>query len=142
MTINNDTTIALLTGIMIGALATAGAYSLFSDGTAPSSASADEPLYWVAPMDPNYRRDKPGKSPMGMDLVPVYAEEPAGAGAGADVGVGSIRISPEVVNKLGVRTTIVKRETLHTELKTVGDVRYPQDQLTHIPPPFEGRIYN
>jgi Cu(I)/Ag(I) efflux system membrane fusion protein len=34
-----------------------------------------EILYWVAPMDPSYRRDKPGKSPMGMDLVPVYAEE-------------------------------------------------------------------
>ena len=33
-----------------------------------------EILYWVAPMDPTYRRDGPGKSPMGMDLVPVYAE--------------------------------------------------------------------
>lgn len=32
--------------------------------------------YWVAPMDANYRRDKPGKSPMGMDLVPVYEDEP------------------------------------------------------------------
>ena len=31
-------------------------------------------LYWVAPMDESYRKDKPGKSPMGMDLVPVYAE--------------------------------------------------------------------
>ncbi len=36
-------------------------------------ASAEqEILYWVAPMDPDFRRDKPGKSPMGMDLVPVY----------------------------------------------------------------------
>ena len=34
-----------------------------------------EILYWVAPMDANYRRDKPGQSPMGMDLVPVYAEK-------------------------------------------------------------------
>ena len=34
-----------------------------------------EILYWVAPMDPDYRRDEPGKSPMGMDLVPVYASE-------------------------------------------------------------------
>ena len=33
-----------------------------------------EVLYWVAPMDANYRRDKAGKSPMGMDLVPVYDE--------------------------------------------------------------------
>jgi Cu(I)/Ag(I) efflux system membrane fusion protein/cobalt-zinc-cadmium efflux system membrane fusion protein len=31
--------------------------------------------YWVAPMDPTYIRDEPGKSPMGMDLVPVYKEE-------------------------------------------------------------------
>ena len=34
-----------------------------------------QPLYWVAPMDPDYRRDAPGKSPMGMDLVPVYADQ-------------------------------------------------------------------
>ena len=31
--------------------------------------------YWVAPMDPTYVSDKPGKSPMGMDLVPVYEDE-------------------------------------------------------------------
>ncbi|MEH6456578.1 MAG: heavy metal-binding domain-containing protein, partial [Cocleimonas sp.] len=30
--------------------------------------------FWVAPMDANYRRDEPGKSPMGMDLVPIYEE--------------------------------------------------------------------
>ena len=28
--------------------------------------------YWVDPMDPTYVRDKPGKAPCGMDLVPVY----------------------------------------------------------------------
>ncbi|NIQ25055.1 MAG: efflux transporter periplasmic adaptor subunit, partial [Gammaproteobacteria bacterium] len=43
--------------------------------SAPSgdTKSGRDILYWVAPMDPNYRRDEPGKSPMGMDLVPVYA---------------------------------------------------------------------
>ncbi|WP_126452702.1 efflux RND transporter periplasmic adaptor subunit [Sulfuriflexus mobilis] len=39
-----------------------------------SAKKEKEILYWVAPMDPNYRRDEPGKSPMGMDLVPFYAE--------------------------------------------------------------------
>ena len=33
--------------------------------------------YWVAPMDPTYQRDEPGKSPMGMDLVPVYKKPAA-----------------------------------------------------------------
>ena len=27
--------------------------------------------YWASPMDPTFISDKPGKSPMGMDLVPV-----------------------------------------------------------------------
>ena len=39
------------------------------------AAEEREILYWRAPMDPNYTSDRPGKSPMGMDLVPVYAEE-------------------------------------------------------------------
>ncbi|MGA0266492.1 MAG: heavy metal-binding domain-containing protein, partial [Lysobacterales bacterium] len=54
-------------------------------------------LYWVAPMDPNFRRDKPGKSPMGMDLVPVYADE---ASQGDEV-----VINPAVVNNLGALRT-------------------------------------
>ena len=56
-----------------------------------------EVLYWVAPMDQNYRRDKPGKSPMGMDLIPVYAD--------AAEGNGVVSIDPQVVQNLGVRTT-------------------------------------
>ena len=45
----------------------------------PMQAKATKPKekkikFWVAPMDANYRRDEPGKSPMGMDLVPVYEE--------------------------------------------------------------------
>jgi RND family efflux transporter MFP subunit len=43
---------------------------------APAPKKERKIKYWVAPMDPNYIRDKPGKSPMGMDLVPVYEEEP------------------------------------------------------------------
>ncbi|WP_417254203.1 heavy metal-binding domain-containing protein [Celeribacter sp.] len=49
--------------------------------TAQTGAGSDGPeiLYWVAPMDPNFRKDGPGKSPMGMDLIPVYeGDEPAG----------------------------------------------------------------
>jgi hypothetical protein len=37
--------------------------------------------YWVDPMDPTYVRDKPGKAPCGMDLVPVYEEEGGGGAA-------------------------------------------------------------
>ena len=43
----------------------------------PGAADAEaerEILHWRAPMDPNFTSDRPGKSPMGMDLVPVYAD--------------------------------------------------------------------
>jgi Cu(I)/Ag(I) efflux system membrane fusion protein len=36
-------------------------------------------LYWWDPMIPDFKSDKPGKSPMGMDMVPVYeGQEPGG----------------------------------------------------------------
>ena len=60
----------------------------------------------------NYRRDKPGKSPMGMDLVPVYADE-----GGIDAGPGTVRISPDVINNLGVRTNLVERRARATRKK-------------------------
>lgn len=93
------------------------------------------PLYWVAPMDPDYRRDGPGKSPMGMDLVPVYADN----GLDPD-DPGMIFISPDVVNNLGVRTAQVERRSMHTRITTVGYVQYDEDQLVHIHPRVEGWI--
>jgi len=94
-----------------------------------------KPLYWVAPMDPNYRRDEPGQSPMGMDLIPVYEES-----SSEEHGPGVVRISPDVVNNLGVRLTRVKEDVLHSEIKTVGYVKYDEDQLKHIHPRVEGWI--
>jgi Cu(I)/Ag(I) efflux system membrane fusion protein len=93
-----------------------------------------EILYWVAPMDANYRRDKPGKSPMGMDLVPVYADA---AGSG-----GGITIAPEVVQNLGVRTAVAERSRLWRGIDTVGYVDYDESKLSHIHLRTEGWIEN
>ncbi len=43
--------------------------------SAPAQSAERKIKYWRAPMDPTYIRDKPGKSPMGMDLIPVYEDE-------------------------------------------------------------------
>ncbi len=85
---------------------------------------ADEPLYWVAPMDPNYQRDQPGKSPMGMDLIPVYADDLAG-----DSKPGTVKIDPAVENNLGVKTTAVQLEVLSPRIETVGYVAFDESQL-------------
>lgn len=101
-----------------------------------AAATSNEPLYWVAPMDANYRRDKPGKSPMGMDLVPVYPE----ADSAIDSGPGTIKISPEVINNLGVRTATSSMNRMHFEIRTVGYVGYNEDEIVHVHPRVEGWV--
>jgi Cu(I)/Ag(I) efflux system membrane fusion protein len=103
----------------------------------PDEAATDEGdnevLYWVAPMDSNFRRDEPGKSPMGMDLVPVYADE-----AGATPGV--VSIDPTVLSNLGVRTATAERGTLPRLIETVGYIGYDEDTLQHIHTRVDGWI--
>ncbi len=92
-----------------------------------------EILYWVAPMDPNYRRDKPGKSPMGMDLVPVYADKDAAA-------ANIVSIEPVVVQNLGVRTTKAERSRLWRGIDSVGYVEFDESKVSHIHLRTEGWI--
>jgi Cu(I)/Ag(I) efflux system membrane fusion protein len=99
-----------------------------------SAASAQKPLYWVAPMDDNYRRDKPGKSPMGMDLVPVYAQSTSNREAGV------VTISPTIENNLGVRSEAAKKIQLQYNIKTVGFVQYDENKLIHIHPRVAGWV--
>jgi len=96
-------------------------------------ASEREVLYWVAPMDANYRRDQPGKSPMGMDLVPVYADE-----GSSEAGV--VKINPTVVNNLGVRTAMVKRGVLNRDIDTVGYIGFDEEKIFHVHTRVEGWI--
>ncbi len=96
------------------------------------SAEEDEVLYWVAPMDPNYRRDEPGKSPMGMDLVPVYANA-----AGDN---NSVSIKPAMLQSLGVRTALVERGKLWRLINTVGYVAFDERKLSHLHLRTEGWI--
>ena len=127
---------AVLLGTVLGAGVTyllAGGNEI---GTASDASDERKPLYWVAPMDSNYRRDEPGKSPMGMDLIPVYEEDASAEGAGP----GTVRISPDVVNNLGVRTALVEQGRLSSEIHTVGYVGYNQDELVHINPRIDGWI--
>ena len=123
-------TVGAVAGIALTLMFVGGGLELANQG------AEKKPLYWVAPMDRNYRRDQPGKSPMGMDLVPVYDK---GEKAN-DAGPGTINISPDVVNNLGVRTALVERKSLHSEILTVGYVQYDEDKLIHIHPRVSGWV--
>jgi multidrug efflux pump subunit AcrA (membrane-fusion protein) len=112
-----------------------------SGGSAPSREAAGggpcpggaEPLYWKAPMDPTYVRNEPGKSPMGMDLVPVCP------GEGAESG-GGIRIDPALVQNMGVRTAPVTRRDLSRKVRAVGRVDYDERLVDHVHTKIQGWV--
>jgi len=118
---------ALVAGVLIGR--TQG----HSQAESTSARSDREILYWVAPMDSNYRRDEPGKSPMGMDLVPVYADE-------VDSQPGVVKIDPVVVNNLGVRTEAAMLGTLPSRIETVGYIAYDEDTVQHVHTRVDGWV--
>jgi len=91
-------------------------------------------LYWRAPMDPTYISDRPGKSPMGMDLIPVYeGEEPQASGA-------TVTIDPAVVQNIGVKIAPVEVKKLRREIRTVAHVDYNEEAIYRVNVKFSGWI--
>lgn len=105
-----------------------------------TSASATEtskkPIYWIDTMEPTVHYPGPGKSPMGMTLTPVYAD----ANQGNDVSI--VRISPAIVENLGVRTSLVTQGPLSKRIETVGYVTPNQNNISHIHTYADGWIKN
>ena len=83
-------------------------------------------LFYRNPMNPAITSKVPMKDDMGMDYIPVYADE-----AGGDEGP-TVRISPTVENNMGVRTAPVEVGKLWRRIDTVGYVDFNEDLITHI----------
>ncbi|MDP2652840.1 MAG: efflux RND transporter periplasmic adaptor subunit [Candidatus Omnitrophota bacterium] len=83
-------------------------------------------LYWTDPMIPGYKSDKPGKSPMGMDLVPVYEEDDSSSHEGAAIpeGYAAIMLTPQKQQLIGIRTSPVEKKHLVKTIRTVGTVAH------------------
>ncbi len=81
-------------------------------------------LYWTDPMIPGFKSDKPGKSPMGMDMVPVFEEEGGKIASGSDSvpGYATIKLTPQKQQLIGVRTAKVEKKELYKTIRTVGTI--------------------
>jgi Cu(I)/Ag(I) efflux system membrane fusion protein len=89
-------------------------------------------LYYRNPMGLHDTSPVPKKDSMGMDYVPVYADEEAGA--------GQLRISLDKVQKLGVRTEPVSSRELATTVRAVGRLQPDERRMVTITTRFEGYI--
>jgi RND family efflux transporter MFP subunit len=90
-------------------------------------------LYWRAPMDPTEIYDRPGKSKMGMDLVPVYEGDEAG-------GSGGVQIDGRIRQNMNLRTAPVERRDLSRTIRAQGQITYAQDRESALNAKIHGWI--
>ena len=82
-------------------------------------------LFYRHPMNPQLTSATPKKDEMGMDFIPVYEEE-------AEEVAGTVRISPEKIQKIGVKIEEVKKRTLKRTIRTVGRVEHDEARVFNI----------
>jgi RND family efflux transporter MFP subunit len=105
----------------------------YSKGPSPGSGGGGERkvLYYVDPMNPGHRYDKPGIAPCGMALEPVYA----GGGADGECPVtlpGTVKITPDKQQLIGVKIEQVEKgSSLHT-IRLLGKVAADETRVYQI----------
>ncbi len=101
-------------------------------GGSGAAAGERKVLYWKAPMNPTEIYDRPGKSAMGMDLVPVYEDEVQG-------GV-EIKIDPVTQQNMGIRTERAEVAPLVRTIRTYGHITYDETRTAEVSPKISGWI--
>lgn len=110
----------------------AGLLILFAAGCAGKKAGGGTEktiAYYVDPMNPANRSDKPGIAPCGMAMVPIYV---------GDKNAKGIRIDPAVVQNIGVMSEEVKKRDLKKEIRTSGAVSLNESKVYTISTKFMG----
>jgi Cu(I)/Ag(I) efflux system membrane fusion protein len=116
-----------------------GARSSAAPETAPAAGasaakSERKVLYYRNPMGLPDTSPVPKKDPMGMDYIPVFegGEPPAKA--------GTVKISLDKVQLLGVRTEAAAERELRRAIEAVGTIQANERLLYKVTPRFEGWI--
>ena len=99
---------------------------------ASESARSRRILYWVDPMHPNYKSDRPGKAPdCGMALEPVYADSASSPDATVPVPPGAVAIDAASQRLVGIRVATPEKtsgtHTVHLQGRVV-----PEDTRTYL----------
>lgn len=95
-----------------------------------------KPLFYRNPMNPDVTSAEPAKDSMGMDYIPVYADNDSDSREPA----GTVKIDPVTEQNIGVRTAVVKKQILSRIIRTVGRVDYNEEMMARLHPKTEGWI--
>lgn len=124
-------------------LAFGGGYAMRAARSAATAPTARKILYYVDPMHPAYKSDKPGIAPdCGMTLEPVYADggTPAATAAAAPPVPGAIQIAPERQQLIGVKFATVELSGQARSIRSVGKVTFDETRVAHVHTRIDGWI--
>jgi len=127
-----------------GRCAICGMDRVLVDRSSAEAAATDAPaggriVYYRSPMDPTVRSDTPAKDEMGMDFVPVYADELA-AGPAPVLGRGAVTLTAERRQLLGVRSEEVREARLEHVIRTVARLAVDERRVSHVHTKYEGYV--
>ncbi len=88
-------------------------------------------LFYRNPMNPKITSPVPMRDEMGMDYVPVYADEVASAEGGV-TGMATVEISPDGIRLSGVQTEPAVIERVARSVRTVGTVTADETRIRHV----------
>ena len=96
----------------------------------PQASAASRVLFYRSPMDPKQTSPAPRKDEMGMDYVPVYEDEVAGAPPVS--GLAVVDIDPARQQLIGLKTTEVSEGPVGGAWRTVGRIAIDETRVRHI----------
>lgn len=108
-----------------------------SGDNAPSPVMVEEknqPLFYRNPMNPNITSPVPAQDSMGMDYIPVYADNESREVA------GTVKIDPVVVQNIGVRLAVAKSSAISRTIRAPGRVDYDEERMVRLHPKVEGWV--
>jgi RND family efflux transporter MFP subunit len=102
-------------------------------------------LYYVDPMHPSYKSDKPGIAPdCGMKLEPVYADgggpDAGGSGEPSSTAPGTVKISPDRQQLIGVKVGTVEKKSVSQTIRITGRVAVDETRVYRINATNDGWI--
>lgn len=171
---------AFWVGVLILIIGVAGGFWLAGKQAQPTSSAGitveRNPLYYRHPMNPKVTSPTPAKDEMGMDYLPVYADEPSPSvpiakgkilyyrhpmGAadtspvpkkdemgmdylpvyeGEQTNSRQLTITPEKIQKLGVKAEKVQYRPLARAIHALGSIQIDERRISVVNAKFEGWI--
>ncbi|MDX8377776.1 MAG: efflux RND transporter periplasmic adaptor subunit [Mariprofundales bacterium] len=103
-----------------------------------NSTKKAQPVFYRNPMNPAITSPMPAQDEMGMDYIPVYAND--ANGTDNNVPTGTVSIDGILAQNIGVRTTTVVKQNLARDINSIGRVTFDEQRVARLHPKYDGWV--